>query len=38
MRKFLVVMDDSSEFLNALYFASRRAQRTGGGGCDPIGC
>ena len=31
MRKFLVVMDDSSEFLNALYFAARRAQKTGGG-------
>ncbi len=31
MRKFLVVMDDSTEFLNALYFASLRANNSGGG-------
>lgn len=31
MRKFLVVMDDSTEFLNALRFAAIRAKKTGGG-------
>lgn len=31
MRKFLVVMDDSPEFLNALRFAAIRAKKTGGG-------
>lgn len=30
MRKFLVVMDDSPEFLNALRFAAIRASKTGG--------
>ncbi|MXU64483.1 universal stress protein [Oceanomicrobium pacificus] len=30
MRKFLVVMDDSPEFLNALRFAAIRANKTGG--------
>ncbi|MEX0971075.1 MAG: universal stress protein [Paracoccaceae bacterium] len=30
MRKFLVVMDDSPEFLNALRYAAIRAQKTGG--------
>ena len=30
MRKFLVVMDDSPEFLNALRFAAIRAKKTGG--------
>jgi len=30
MRKFLVVMDDSPEFINALRFASIRAAKTGG--------
>ena len=30
MRKFLVVMDDSPEFLNALRFAAKRASKTGG--------
>lgn len=28
MRKFLVVMDESAEFLNALYFAALRAEKT----------
>ncbi|MBM2575796.1 universal stress protein [Jannaschia sp. Os4] len=31
MRKFLVVLDDSRECLNAMRFASLRAERTGGG-------
>jgi len=31
LRKFLVVMDDSPEFLNALRFAAIRAKKTGGG-------
>ncbi len=31
MRKFMVVMDGTPEFLNALYFAAMRAQNTGGG-------
>ncbi|WP_298296280.1 universal stress protein [uncultured Litoreibacter sp.] len=31
MRKFLVVLDDSRECLNAMRFASMRAARTGGG-------
>ncbi len=30
MRKFLVVMDDTPEFLNALRFAAIRAHKTGG--------
>ncbi|MBV1866294.1 MAG: universal stress protein [Marinosulfonomonas sp.] len=31
MRKFLVVLDDSRECLNAMRFAAMRAHRTGGG-------
>ncbi len=31
MRKFLVVLDDSRECLNAMRFAAMRAERTGGG-------
>ncbi len=31
MRKFLVVLDDSRECLNAMRFASMRATKTGGG-------
>ncbi len=31
MRKFLVVLDDSRECLNAIRFATMRAARTGGG-------
>lgn len=31
MRKFLVVLDDSTECLNAMRFAAMRAARTGGG-------
>ena len=31
MRKFLVVLDDSRECLNAIRFASMRASKTGGG-------
>lgn len=31
MRKFLVVLDDSRECLNAMRFAAMRANRTGGG-------
>lgn len=31
MRKFLVVLDDSKECLNAMRFAAMRAARTGGG-------
>ena len=31
MRKFLVILDDSQECLNAMRFAARRAERTGGG-------
>ncbi|HHL22686.1 MAG TPA: universal stress protein [Aliiroseovarius sp.] len=31
MRKFLVVLDNSSECLNAMRFAAMRAQNTGGG-------
>ena len=31
MRKFLVVMDNSPEFLNALHYAATRAAKTGGG-------
>lgn len=30
MRKFMVVMDGTPEFLNALYFAALRAEKTGG--------
>jgi nucleotide-binding universal stress UspA family protein len=33
MRKFLVVLDDSRECLNAMRFAAMRAARTGGGVC-----
>ena len=31
MRKFLVVLDDSRECLNAMRFAAMRAANTGGG-------
>ena len=31
MRKFLVILDDSQECLNAIRFAAMRAARTGGG-------
>lgn len=31
MRKFLVILDDSSECLNAIRFAAMRAAKTGGG-------
>ncbi len=31
MRKFLVILDDSRECLNAMRFAAMRASRTGGG-------
>ena len=31
MRKFLIVVDDTPECLNAMRFAARRAQKTGGG-------
>ena len=31
MRKFMVVLDDSRECLNAMRFAAMRASRTGGG-------
>jgi hypothetical protein len=31
MRKFLVVLDDSRECLNAMRFAAMRAAKTGGG-------
>ena len=31
MRKFLVVLDDSTECLNAMRFAALRAAHTGGG-------
>ena len=31
MRKFLVILDDSRECLNAMQFAALRASRTGGG-------
>ncbi|HBM69554.1 MAG TPA: universal stress protein [Rhodobacteraceae bacterium] len=31
MRKFLVILDDSQECLNAMRFAAMRAARTGGG-------
>jgi len=31
MRKFLVVLDDSQECLNAMRFAALRAAHTGGG-------
>ena len=31
MRKFLVVLDDSRECLNAMRFAAMRAARSGGG-------
>ena len=31
MRKFLVVLDDSKECLNAMRFAAMRASNTGGG-------
>jgi nucleotide-binding universal stress UspA family protein len=31
MRKFLVVLDESTECLNAMRFAAMRAQKTGGG-------
>jgi nucleotide-binding universal stress UspA family protein len=33
MRKFLVVLDDSRECLNAMRFAAMRAAKTGGGVC-----
>ena len=33
MRKFLVVLDDSRECLNAMRFAAMRAANTGGGVC-----
>lgn len=33
MRKFLVVLDDSRECLNAMRFAAMRASKTGGGVC-----
>jgi nucleotide-binding universal stress UspA family protein len=33
MRKFLVVLDDSRECLNAMRFAAMRASHTGGGVC-----
>jgi nucleotide-binding universal stress UspA family protein len=33
MRKFLVVLDDSRECLNAMRFAAMRAAHTGGGVC-----
>ena len=31
MRKFLVILDDSRECLNAMRFAAMRAANTGGG-------
>ena len=31
VRKFLVIMDNSPEFLNALHYAATRAAKTGGG-------
>ena len=31
MHKFLVILDDSEEYLNAMRFAAMRAARTGGG-------
>ena len=31
MRKFLVVVDETPECMNAMRFAARRAQKTGGG-------
>jgi len=31
MRKFLLILDDSQEYLNAMRFAAMRAARTGGG-------
>ena len=31
MRKFLVVLDDSKECLNAMRFAAMRAKKTNGG-------
>ena len=31
MRKFMVVVDDTPECMNAMRFAARRAQKTGGG-------
>ncbi|MGM0584315.1 MAG: universal stress protein, partial [Pseudomonadota bacterium] len=31
MRKFLVVVDETPECLNAIRFAARRAKKTGGG-------
>ena len=31
MRKFLVVVDETPECMNAMRFAARRAQNTGGG-------
>ena len=31
MRKFLVILDDSQECLNAMRFAAMRAARNGGG-------
>ena len=31
MRKFLIVVDETPECMNAMRFAARRAQRTGGG-------
>ena len=30
MRKFLVVMDESPEFLNAIHYAAARAAKSGG--------
>ena len=31
MRKFLIVVDETPECMNAMRFAARRAQKTGGG-------
>ncbi len=36
MRKFLVVLDDSRECLNAMRFAAMRAAQTGGGVHRPV--
>ena len=35
MRKFLVILDDSRECLNAMRFAAMRAAKTGGGVAIP---
>jgi hypothetical protein len=37
MRKFLVVLDDTRECLNAMRFAAMRAANTPGRGGDPVG-